>query len=287
MRRAAAWTALLGTALGLSVSCWAQATSALQSYVGFDRNDYPGDARLPELRKHLYFVGYWLNNPPGAMADTWVGHRAAVRRAGFGFLLLFNGRLDREILAAARKGTAADTLGRQEGAVAVAAATREGFPPGAVIFLDQEEGGRLLPEQAAYLFGWTEAVATSPYRPGAYVSGQPVPDGIGPGGKPLSITTAQDIQQRIAAQHLRPVVLWVAQDSCPPSPGCTVAPPALSLSGTPGAAVWQYAQSPRRPAQTRSCARTYAPDNLCYADATTDLFLDLDVAAEADPSHGR
>ena len=32
---------------------------------------------------------------------------------------------------------------------AAAAAAREGFPPDIVIFLDQEEGGRLLPEQAA------------------------------------------------------------------------------------------------------------------------------------------
>ncbi len=51
--------------------------------------------------------------------------------------------------------------------------------------------------------------------------------------------------------------------------------------------VWQYSQSPRRPELTKSCAKTYAKDNLCYAGVTTDLFLDLDVAGSADPSHGR
>ncbi len=35
------------------------------SYLGFDRNDYPGDGNLPALRKSFAFTGFWLNNPPG------------------------------------------------------------------------------------------------------------------------------------------------------------------------------------------------------------------------------
>jgi len=63
--------------------------------------------------------------------------------------------------------------------------------------------------------------------------------------------------------------------------------PRLADSGTLDAEVWQYAQSPRRPSLTKSCAQTYATDNQCYAGETSDLFLDLDVAKSADPSHGR
>ncbi len=254
------------------------------NYVGFDRNDYPGDARLAELHKHFAFVGYWLNNPPGATANSWVGKRAALRSAGFGFLVLANGRLDAEI----RKSTLKpDALGTQDAADAIAAAKREGFPSGAILFLDQEEGGRLLPEQAAYFFAWTEAVAASGYKPGAYLSGQPSGDGTGPDGKPLLITTAQDVREQVAAKHLHKVVFWVAQDQCPPAPGCVLTPPAVRESGTIDADIWQYAQSPRRPEITKACAKTYAADGLCYAGVSTDLFLDLNVANSADPSHGR
>jgi hypothetical protein len=262
----------------------AEAQGLTQNFVGFDRNDYPGDTRLTSLRKHFVFTGYWLNNPPGAATNTWRGKRPQLVAAGFGFLVLFNGRLDAEIK---RSNLSPATLGQKDAAAAIAAAKREGFPESTILFLDQEEGGRLLPEQSSYFFAWTEAIAASPYRPGAYLSGQSAPDGTGPDSKPLFITTAQDVREHIAANHLHSVTLWVAQDTCPPSHGCTASPLALKLSGTPDAAVWQYAQSPRRPELTRSCAKTYAPNGNCYAGASTDLFLDLNVANSPDPSHGR
>src|SRR6202011_182575 len=100
-------------------------------------------------------TGYWLNPPPGEMSNTWAGKRALLKRRGFGFLVIFNGRLDKEIKAA--KTTPAQ-LGAADAELAVSAAKREGFPLQTIIFLDQEEGGRLLPEQSAYLFSWIEAV---------------------------------------------------------------------------------------------------------------------------------
>jgi len=253
-------------------------------FVGFDRNGYPGDNRLAELHQHFAFVGYWLNNPPGAAQNGWFGKRQKLRDAGFGFLVLWNGRLEAEIK---RSTLAPAALGQQDAADAIAAAKREGFPANTTLFLDQEEGGRLEPIQNAYFFAWTEAVAASGYHAGSYLSGQPSPDGSAPNGKPTTVTTAQNVREEIAARHLHPVVLWVAQDACPPAPGCTIQPPKLKDSGTMDAEVWQYAQSPRRPSLTKSCARTYAKDGECYAGATSDLFLDLDVAKSADPSHGR
>jgi len=256
-----------------------------QSFVGFDRNDYPGDAALPALRKHFDFVGYWLTNPPGERHNSWAGKRAALAEEGFGFLVLANGRTDAEIKAAKRPAAA---LGNQDAAAAVAAATREHFPQNTTIFLDQEEGGRLLPEQAAYLFAWTEAVAASGFQPGVYGSGQPVNEGRG-----QSITTALDIEQQVAehgaGQHLHSIVIWAYQDACPPSNGCTLKPPPLASSGTPNAEVWQYAQSPRRRSSTLACAKTYSSDGNCYVNdpALTGIQLDLSVAASSDPSHGR
>jgi len=255
-----------------------------QEFVGFDRNLYPGDDRLAELHRHFAFAGYWLNNPPGEQKLTWQGKRQKLVDAGFGFLVLFNGRLDAEIKRA--KVAPAD-LGKQDAAAAIAAASREGFPARTIIFLDQEEGARLYPEQADYFLAWTEAVAASSYLPGSYLSGQPAPDGTGPDGKPATITTAQDMREQIAKRHLHPVVFWVVQDQCPPAPGCTIQPPRLKDSGTLDATVWQYAQSPRRPELTRSCTLTYAKDGMCYAGVSTDLSIDLDVANSVDPSHGR
>ena len=258
-------------------------------FLGFDRNTYPGDARLAELHKHFAFAGYWLNNPPGEQQNTWAGHRAALVQAGFGFAVLFNGRLDAEIKHAK---VTPDALGRQDAQSAIAAAQQEGFPAGTIIFLDQEEGGRLLPEQSGYFFGFTEAIAGSQYRAGSYLSGQPSDDGPGTNGKRIMITTAQDVRETVAAKHLHPVALWVAQDACPPAPGCTVEASAVEHlrardSGTLDAAVWQYAQSPQRPELTRACAATYAKDGNCYAGVTQDVYLDLNVAGSADPSHGR
>ena len=257
------------------------------AYAGFDRNDYPGDAALPELRKHFAFTGYWLTNPPGETSNTWVGKRAILLSQGFGFLVVANGRLDKEILRAAKQGKPPAALAREDAAAAVAAARREGFPAGAIVFLDQEEGGVLLPEPAAYLLAWTEAVAASAYRPGVYASGQPVATGQGPDGKPATITTIQDIRARVAAGHLHQVAFWVAQDACPPAPGCVLQAPPPDASGTPNAAAWQYAQSPRRRSLTHACAKTYTADGNCDTPAPARFDVDLSSAPTPDPSHGR
>ncbi|HEY6377420.1 MAG TPA: glycoside hydrolase domain-containing protein [Edaphobacter sp.] len=251
------------------------------AYIGFDRNDYPGDANLPVLRQHFAFTGFWLNNPPGERQNTWTGKREILLRNNFGFLVLFNGRLEAEINKAQRSGTSPTALGQRDAAAAITAAQREHFPPHTILFLDQEEGGRLEAPQSAYLFAWTEAIANSPYLPGAYVSGQPVSDSPG-----QTITTAQDIRQQVAAKLLHPIALFIYQDACPPSNGCTLHPPPITTAGTPDIAAWQYAQSPRRPEITRSCAKTYSPDGNCYAPNLPNLPVDLSISLSPDPSHG-
>jgi hypothetical protein len=294
MRLLALLTAALAFAAFAAVAAPAQPpvslSSAPRSYVGFDANDYPGDAMLPTLRQQFAFTGYWLNNPPGATHNPWAGKRDVLVRNGFGFLIVFNGRLDAQILRSKKQGKSAAALGRQDAGVAVAAANREGFPTGAILFLDQEEGGRLLPEQADYLLSWTETVAATDYRPGVYASGQPVNDGKGPDGKPVTITTIQDLRERVAAGKLHEIAFWAFQGTCPPAPGCVVDPakvPAPDLSGTLDLAAWQYVQSPRTPAITKACAATYNPDLNCYAPGIPKVWIDLSASTSPDPSHGR
>ncbi len=64
-------------------------------------------------------------------------------------MLLFNGRVYAQL-----EGQDPAGLGRSDAEAAIASARKEGFPARAIIYLDQEEGGHLLPEQAAYIGAW-------------------------------------------------------------------------------------------------------------------------------------
>src|SRR5450755_4947249 len=150
----------------LILSCLAHPAQS-QTYLGFDSNDYPGDANLKTLRQTFSYTGYWLNNPPGENRNTWKGHRAAVESAGLGFLVLFNGRLFADLKTVSN----ATRLGKSDAQAATATAQREGFPRATIIFLDQEQGGRMLPEQKAYIYAWVDGVAAAGFRAGIYCSG--------------------------------------------------------------------------------------------------------------------
>jgi Domain of unknown function (DUF1906) len=263
----------------IALSFWGGPLAHAQSgpYAGFDLNLYPGDAMLPTLHKSFSYVGYWLNDPPGSNANGWKGKRAVIKESGFGFLVLYNGRLDAEF-----KRLNPVATGRTDAEKAIAAATAEGFPEHAIIFLDLEEGGALMPNTAKYVGAWVEAIRHSKFRPGAYCSGAEVEDDPG-----TTISTADDIYKRFGD-----VAMWLAQDACPPAPGCTLKTDGLpmNMSGRADALVWQYAQSPRRGQLTRSCATTYASDGNCYAPGTPRVgkyALDLDLSSSADPSNGR
>jgi len=250
-----------------------------QSYLGFDLNTYPGDAALSVLRKTFSFGGYWLNAPPGTKQNTWVGKRQRMLSEKFGFLILFNGPQSGEL----KSPTQAVSRGTADAASAISMAKKEGFPPGAIIFLDIEEGGRLPPKYHAYLRTWVDVLARAGYRAGVYCSGMPVKEGQG-----VTITTAADIRNNRAKRDL---AYFIYNDACPPSPGCVVPnnPLPPSASGIPYAAVWQFAQSPRRKEFTAHCAATYNSDGNCYAhgDTAHAWFLDLNSATSPDPSSGR
>ena len=57
---------------------------APKTYLGFDRNDYPGDTALPALRSRFAYAGFWLNSPPGTSGNTWTGKRSVLAAHGFG-----------------------------------------------------------------------------------------------------------------------------------------------------------------------------------------------------------
>jgi hypothetical protein len=247
-----------------------------QSFLGFDRNEYPGDENLPALRQTFAFSGYWLNNPPGENHNEWQGKRPKLAAAGFGFLVLFNGRLYRSL----KNENKAVALGKSDALAAVAAAKREGFPARTIIFLDQEEGGRMLPEQKAYIYAWVDGVVAAGFSAGIYCSGMAAQEESG-----ASVVTAEDIRVNAAGRRIR---YFVTNDACPPSPGCSFArrPPRPAASGLAFAEAWQFAQSPRRKDVAAACVSSYNQDGECYAPGTK-VHVDLDAAGVADPSAGR
>jgi hypothetical protein len=244
------------------------------TYLGFDANNYPGDASLKALHQTFAYTGYWLSPPPGEKANSWLGHRAAVESAGFGFLVLFNGRLYAELKTVAN----ATRMGQSDARAAAAAARREGFPQATIIFLDQEQGGRMLPEQKAYIYAWVDGVIAAGFRAGIYCSGiVAVDDG--------NAVTAEDIREHAGK---REIVYWTINDACPPAPGCAfpVHPPSPAESGVKFAEVWQFAQSPQRKDLPGRCTN-YSRDGNCNAPGIAGLKVDLNSATSPDPSHGR
>lgn len=252
-----------------------------QAYLGFDRNVYPGDEAMRVLRRDFAFTGYWLSPPPGEKSSTWTGKREFVRELGYGFLVLYRGRLEREL----KNANAAENLGDADAKAAAAAAKREGFPDNTIVFLDIEEGGRLSPLYHSYLQKWLGTLTMLNLQGGFYCSGIPVKDGAN-----STITTADDISDFLFSK-LRTFAIWAFNDACPPSPGCIFRerPPSPTVSGISPAEVWQYAQSPRRMDRTAHCPPGYHADGNCYApsDAAHAWFLDVNSANSADPSKGR
>src|ERR1035437_5147688 len=268
-------------------SRWVTATAALflycallqaqsgSAYLGFDRNDYPGDANLKILHQSFSYTGYWLNHPPGASSNSWGGHRVAVESAGLGFLVLFNGRLYAQQKTVAN----ATRLGQSDARAAATSARREGFPRATIIFLDQEQGGRMLPEQKAYIYAWVDGITAAGFRAGIYCSGIAATDDG-------NVVTAEDIRQSAGA---RTIVYWAINDACPPAPGCAFPqrPPSPGQSGVRFAEVWQFAQSPQRKDVAGRCTN-YSRDGNCDAPGIGKGFpIDVNTATSADPSEAR
>jgi len=245
-------------------------------FLGFDRNDYPGDDAMKVLRNDFAFTGFWLSPPPGEKLSSWRGKHELLRSLGYGFLPLYLGPDSSKVKGA----SAAQKQGENDAKKAVASAAAEGFAPGSVIFLDIEEGGRLTPSYHVYLKAWSEELRRGGFRPGAYCSGMPVDEGGG-----VVITTAADIAKD---SHTPGFTFWIYNDQCPPSPGCAFPsePPNPEKGGIANAVVWQFAQSPRRKEYTARCPAKYAADGNCYApnDTKHAWFLDVNSGSSADPS---
>ena len=251
------------------------ASGADCSYLGFDRNDYPGDANLKTLHQTFSYTGYWLNNPPGATSNSWAGHRAAVESAGFGFLVLFNGRLYAQLKTVAN----ATRLGKSDARAAVAAARRERLSRARPLFFSiRSRAAACCPSRRPTSSPGSTASRPRDFARAFIVRASP---------RPTMATSSPPRTFRRDAGS-RAIVYWAINDGCPPAPGCAFPqrPPTPAQSGVPFAEVWQFAQSPQRKDVAGRCTN-YSRDGNCNAPGVAALPIDLNTATSADPSHGR
>jgi hypothetical protein len=156
-------------------------------FVGFDTHTYPGTETMRAWKKTpgspYKWVGYYLP-APCHNDKSWSGKRDTLVAMGWGLALVYVGqqtwgKTPRNLTSAQRAALrkrndcATDLISEEEGILnaddAVRAASAEGFPPGAVIFLDLERMEKIPEAMRAYYRAWTSRVlASGKYKPGIY-----------------------------------------------------------------------------------------------------------------------
>jgi hypothetical protein len=156
-------------------------------FVGFDTHTYPGTAVMEAWKKTpgspYSWVGYYLPSPCHA-DKSWTGKRDTLIAMGWGLAAVYVGQQawgktprnltpeQRDALRA-RTPCSADLLsadeGTRDGADAVQVARAEGFPSGAVIFLDIERMETIPSAMQDYYRAWTaKLLSDGTYKPGFY-----------------------------------------------------------------------------------------------------------------------
>jgi hypothetical protein len=156
-------------------------------FVGFDTHTYPGTATMTAWKKTpgspYKWVGYYLP-APCHNDKSWSGKRDTLIAMGWGLALVYVGqqtwgKTPRNLTSAQRAALrkqndcATDLISEEEGILnadeAVRTATAEGFPQGAVIFLDIERMEKIPEAMRTYYRAWTARVlASGKFKPGIY-----------------------------------------------------------------------------------------------------------------------
>lgn len=213
------------------------------TYAGFDRADCPPLATMAALRAqtNLVWCGYYLR-APSQPASTWRGKRAALVAQGWGLAPIYVGQQvtgpGSHVVTAAQ--------GQIDGAEACADLAAEGFPPGSWVYLDLEEGPPLTDARKAYIKTWYPAVTAGGYQAGVYCS-----------FLFAAAVAALLPNARIWVYHVQTV-------SAHDVGGVLFPVPYVSLSGYPGATIWQR-------------------DDSALLMAFGGLLVDLDVSTVPDP----
>lgn len=156
-------------------------------YVGFDTHTYPGTAVM-RAWKHTPgspydWVGFYLPSPCHD-DGSWTGKRDTLVAMGWGLAVVYVGQQTWGRAPRARTPAQRDAIrrrthcsadlvtadeGARDGADAVKRAIAEGFPPGAVIFLDIERMETIPAAMRQYYRAWAaQLLGNGTYQPGIY-----------------------------------------------------------------------------------------------------------------------
>lgn len=210
-------------------------------YAGFDAAVFPGTETLAWLRSHsnMTWCGYYLSPAPNLApaAATWKGQRSALD-AGWGLVPIYVGQ---QLPRHATTGLAANQFssiltteqGRTDGRQAAALAIDEGFPRGAHLYVDWEDGGTLTAESQHYLAAWLGTVSALGFGPGVYCSHL-----LAVQVERLLLTTGNGVPGRIwcfrvSSTNLHRLAVPLTKLSTKDPAG----------SGYPNAVSWQYEQN--------------------------------------------
>jgi hypothetical protein len=144
--------------------------AALARSSGFDCGSYPGDVAIRDWAANsaYSFVGFYFDAPCHTTSTfkTWSGKFTVIKAAGLGIALVYVGFQ--------QDGCGHMNLTRAHGVAhgqdTATKLTAEGFPDGAVVFLDVEHyNGGLSAAMEAYIRGWISAILDSgKVKPGIY-----------------------------------------------------------------------------------------------------------------------
>lgn len=157
--------------------------------LGFDTHTFPGETTMRAWKNTpgapYSWVGYYLPSPCHKDA-SWVGKRELLTSMGWGLAVVYVGQQSwgrkpqplssARIASLVKSGAVCNAnllgvdRGTADGADAITIATREGFAPRSVIFLDIERMETMPDAMRLYYRAWAKALLTDAhYRPGVYV----------------------------------------------------------------------------------------------------------------------
>jgi hypothetical protein len=140
----------------------------IKGFAGFDASAFPGFSAMAWLKANtnLVFTGFYLSPAPSHRDNGWMATHGELTREGWGFLPVFVGQQ----LGGPGSHQVSGPQGRFDGELAAALMKAAGFPLGARVFLDLEDGEPLVQPRTGYVTAWARAVEAAGWRAGAYCS---------------------------------------------------------------------------------------------------------------------